>query len=316
MFCNQCGLPAVANFSYCPQCGARVVPPVAPSPHAQPADDASPDERLRKARVLVGLACTFAGAVSLASLPHIAAGIAVVALIIFAFAWSSREIGYRKKFLFVLSSLILIATAAAFETMAANHRAIENKRKAEEAAAKSEEAIRLAAQQGEYAFKSMTPTQHLSAAQTELHVGVSDDQIADGIKHLDALHGTALESRAEAVRTRYEAEKARAEKAQAAAAARQEKEDAALQEVSRETYAKTLENNLLGEDMEVDVKAVGPHHTTLEVTWALASKVFAYKISQSEEFQHDFQDMRSLGFKKFVVTNGLDMDEETWTWNL
>ena len=83
------------------------------------------------------------------------------------------------------------------------------------------------ARQAENAFKSMTPAQHLSAAQSELHVGASEDQVADGMKQLDALNGTPIEGRAKALRARYEAEQAQADKASAAT---QEREDAAAKE--------------------------------------------------------------------------------------
>jgi len=314
--CSRCGFPLGNQQGYCPRCGTAFL---LTGVNVPPVGNSSAD-RLWKARVGVGVVCLILGMVLFASLESVAGGLAVVALIIFAAGWSMPTITYQRKIVFIIVSLVLIVGAESVEiSIAREHGAVRQQHFAQIEAQKEAES-REAAQQAENAFKNMTPAQHLSAAQSDLHVGASEDQVLDGMKHLDALNGTPTEGRAKALRARYEAEKTKADKAAAAAeataAARQEKEDSESKEVAREAYAKTLESNLLDEDMEADVKALGPHHTTLEMTWALASKVFVHKISESEEFQQHFQDMRALGFKKFVVTNGLETDEHTWTWNL
>jgi len=102
-------------------------------------------------------------------------------------------------------------------------------------------------------------------------------------------------------------------RAQAAADAKQKRLDEAGMEEARKAYAKTLERNLLDQDMDADVDAIGPGHTTLRLTWVLATKLFVYKFTQSEQTLEEFQDMRALGFKKFVIRDGYD---RSWTWNL
>jgi hypothetical protein len=102
-------------------------------------------------------------------------------------------------------------------------------------------------------------------------------------------------------------------RAQGAADAKQKQLDEEGLEEARKAYAKTLEKNLLAQDMDADVDAIGPRYTTLRVTWVLATKLFVYKLTQSEQMREDFQDMRALGFKKFVVRDGYD---RSWSWNL
>jgi len=82
-------------------------------------------------------------------------------------------------------------------------------------------------------------------------------------------------------------------------------------EEARKLYAKTFENNLLAQGMNVDIDAIGSRYTTLRVKWILATKVDAYQITNSD--QELFQEMRAAGFKKFVVWDGYD---QSWTWSL
>jgi hypothetical protein len=76
---------------------------------------------------------------------------------------------------------------------------------------------------------------------------------------------------------------------------------------------KSLQQSLYDQDMDADVDAIGPHHTTLQVRWVLATKMSAYKVNQNQTFQRYFNDMRQLGFKKFILTNGYD---NSWVWTL
>lgn len=311
MFCNSCGQPLDPVAQHCTRCGApRPVAYMTTStiPHNVTAAGLS-GEGLRKAKIIVALASVMAGAVALTTLQAEAASIAIVALAVFAIGWSAKSVKMRYKTGFVIVSLILVFAVNAVEIWRQAAVAVERERTSQEADAKKRAADQLAARQAENAFKSMTPAQHLSAAQSELHVGASEDQVADGMKQLDALNGTPIEGRAKALRARYEAEQAQADKASAAT---QEREDAAAKEGLRITYAKTLENNLLDEYMDANVDAIGPGHTTLRITYLFATRVYAYKISNSGEWQSSFKQMRAVGFHKFVLTN----DDQSWTWKL
>jgi hypothetical protein len=73
----------------------------------------------------------------------------------------------------------------------------------------------------------MTPAQHLSTARGELKSGATDEQITDGRKHIDALHGTPLNNQGIALINNYEAAKRKADKAQAAIWEAQTKKDVA-----------------------------------------------------------------------------------------
>jgi hypothetical protein len=191
----------------------------------------------------------------------------------------------------------------------------ERQRRFDQIDAQIAAASRLKAQQEQEAFNSMTPVQHLAAAKDALRVDASSDQVSDGMKHLATLQGTALESQGELLRKRYEAEEQKIQRAQAvsaaASAAVEKKHDAEAKEVIRQAYAKTFENNMLGQGMNVDVNAIGPLHTTLRVRWVLATKVDAYQITTTN--QELLKELRDLGFKKFVVWNGYD---SSWTWTL
>jgi len=263
-----------------------------------------------KARIWVAVVAFIAGILMIEFLQPIAARIGVIALFIFAVSWSRRTIEYRKKIGFLILSLVLIVGVESIEfsknVVARQKRFDQIDAENEAASAENEAASRLKAQQAEDAFNKMTPAQHLAAAKDALRVEASSDQIAEGMKHLTALHGTSFENQAEALRNHYEAEQKMAEKVQTAQVAE-------AQEVLREPYAKTLENNMLSQDMDVDVEAIGPRHTTLRMKYVLATKVWAYQITESSSMQSNFQDMRAIGFKKFVLWNGYD---QSWTWTL
>jgi hypothetical protein len=313
MYCAACGFSLENAQGNCPKCGT---PHLSTSAQPQPSGS-SKEGQLWKTRIAMGIPCLLLGMALYAALRPVAGSIAVIALLGFAVGWSIQAIDIRRKLAFVAISILLVACAEIAEvTIGQIHDAAREKHVAQMEAQKETEA-RQAEEKAENAFKSMTPAQHLSKAQDDLHVGASDDQVAEGMKHLDALGGTPVEERGKILRERYQAQKANVDKAQAAAAtanaAKQKKEDAASKEVAREAYARIMQANLLDNNMDADVKVIGPHHTTLELTWVLATKLFAHKISEGEEFQRNFQDMRDLGFKKFVVTDGYD---RSWAWGL
>jgi hypothetical protein len=245
-------------------------------------------------------------------LQPIAARIGVVALFIFTVCWSMRTIAYRKKIGFVILSLVVIVGVQSIEF---NKNVVERQRRFDQIDAENVAASRLKDQQAEDAFNNMTPAQHLAAAKDSLQVEAPSDQISEGMKHLAALHGTSAENQGNAVRNHYEAEQQQAQKAQAAtaaaSAAKQKIQDAEAQEILREAYAKTFEDNMLGQGMNVDVNSMGPQHTTLRVRWVLATKADAYQITTTD--QDLLNEMRDLGFKKFVVWDGYD---NSWSWTL
>jgi hypothetical protein len=72
--------------------------------------------------------------------------------------------------------------------------------------------------------------------------------------------------------------------------------------------AKTMENQLLGKGLNVDVNAVGPHYTTLRLKWILVSKMTAYQFTQ--DGQDTLRGLERAGFKHFTITDGYD---ESWT---
>lgn len=87
--------------------------------------------------------------------------------------------------------------------------------------------------------------------------------------------------------------------------------DAKLLEPNRIDYAKGLENRLLDQEMNCDVKATGVLHQTLWLKWGGVNKVFAHKISKGDWSYYD--DAKRLGFTKLTVTNGWD---ESYSWKL
>lgn len=337
MLCKACREPLNVGAPFCPHCGvrrsnvegAKVPPPPAPFPPLQqvaieppPSRPGSPSEqrdlqtnRLLKARIGVSVGCLILGIALYESLTPIAGVLAVAALLMFAGNWSIPTISYKRKIVLVVVSLALIVGAESIEISIRRARDVERQKHLAQIDAQRESQSREASEQAEDTFRRMTPAQHLSTAQADLRLGAPEDQIAEGMKHLNALSGTPMEAQAQALGARYQAEKGKADKAAAARAAalaaKQERENVADLEEARKAYAKTLEKSLLDQDMDATVEAIGPQHTTLRITWVLATKLFAYKIAQQE--QEGFEDMRELGFKKFIVFDGYD---RSWTWGL
>jgi hypothetical protein len=67
---------------------------------------------------------------------------------------------------------------------------------------------------------------------------------------------------------------------------------------------------MLDQGYNCDVHAIGSKHTTLQMKWALVSKVMAHQMSRRSDI---FDTARQLGFKRIELTDGFD---ETWVWNL
>lgn len=162
---------------------------------------------------------------------------------------------------------------------------------------------RQAAQQAEDAFKNMTPAQHFSTAKSDLHAGAPNDEVAEGMKHLDALIGTPMEGQAKALRARYQAEKAKADKAEAAVAAqvaRQEKENAQAQKAAtkalREEWIRNAQQELWRQGVEMTCQARG---TTLYVKYVLAGEAFAFQFGETFLGKNGAT-LKALGFRKSI----------------
>jgi hypothetical protein len=310
MFCNTCGMPLESVARFCSRCGSpRPVvnvpaPPIRQQNYMSPS---SPEERLRTAKILVAAACFMLGVIAFAALHGKAAGVAIIALTIFAFGWTNRSISLSKKVGFVLIALVLVIAANITESRGQAAIASERERARQEADDKQKAAEQQTVQEAENAFKQMTPEQHLEVVKKDFKTDAFPSQISEGMKHLEALKGTPLEKQGEELRVQYEARKTREEKARAA---EEEKATATAQEQARIEYQKTIQNSLYDESMEVEVRAFGPKHTTLQLTYALASPMVAHTLSRFVE------DWRTLGFKKVVLTNGLELANRSWVWNL
>lgn len=79
---------------------------------------------------------------------------------------------------------------------------------------------------------------------------------------------------------------------------------------ARIQFAKDYEYSLLDEGIDATVTLHGTNSTTLKLKWIFISKVAAHELGKNTEL---FQNLRELGFKKFIITDGY---YETWYWNL
>jgi hypothetical protein len=79
---------------------------------------------------------------------------------------------------------------------------------------------------------------------------------------------------------------------------------------ARAQFAREMESRLLDDGLDARVTVSGPNNTTLRLRYILVSRVWAHKFSQDGNM---IANLRRLGFKKFVITDGYD---ETWYWNL
>jgi hypothetical protein len=153
------------------------------------------------------------------------------------------------------------------------------------------------------AFARMTPAEHLARAR-ELIQSKSPQAFEAGLKELSAIDPRAPEGKEAArLRLQYQAAKKKQEREQTIAQAAESRK-------LRDAMAKTIENGMLDEGWNVDVRAVGNDHTTLLIKWILVSKAMAHQLSKKGEL---FENARIAGFKKIEITDGYD---ETWYWNL
>jgi membrane protein implicated in regulation of membrane protease activity len=211
MYCTGCGFLLARQEPFCPKCGqANGVAPALFSP--APVLVASAAERLWKARIFIGLGCFLLAVVLMSTLQSAAGWMGLIACIAFGLGWSSTSIRYENKLVFVVICVILVAFTQWGEL------AYSRKQTADRQADQN----RLAAQRAQKeqdTFNRMTPAEHLAVAQADLKLDATEQRVADATKNLAALKGTSLESRGDALRARYETEKAEAdEKARAAEA--------------------------------------------------------------------------------------------------
>jgi hypothetical protein len=332
MQCAHCGFGITEHQKFCGACGssttgqttATLAVGQASRPPAQVlfSSVVTTPSAVTPKKIILGAVCLYACIFGEVVLPQIlqpaATWVARIALPTLAVFWFIRIISKRVKIGLLIMSVVLVIGIEGFEETR-NH---DNER---QAAAKAYAGSLLKASQDEEAFKKMTLPQHLSRARDELTTVANPEQIIDGRKHIEALHGTPLENQGIALLNHYQSDKSKADKAAALLKERADKAAVALEiqnEKKEKAYAeivntsiriamaKTVENAMLADGYNVDVNAVGPNHTILRIRWIGVSKVMAYQMSQHPEI---FETARTNGFKKLVITDGYD---EAWTWTL
>ena len=304
MYCHACGQPLEPADKFCTQCGTPL--PVVNVPLAAPSHNPPslplPNERLRITWMPVTVACAVLGFIALGTLHSQAAWITVLALVAFALSWPRKSIGAAVKLGFLVTVLIVVAAVNVFEGR--RQSSVETSQQpASPIVGQTQDVTEQKAEsQADAAFKKMTPREHLEAVKRDFTAGASENELEDGNRNVDALKGSSLEKQGEALQQRYYARAQR----------QAESERQSELESERIQYAQTLQTNLLDSDMDADVNAIGRRHTTLQLKYVLATKLFVYKFSK-EVLPEYIDDMRRLEFKKLVVTNGYD---QQWTWNL
>jgi len=86
-----------------------------------------------------------------------------------------------------------------------------------------------------------------------------------------------------------------------------------VQRLSRILYAKVIDQKMVDAGFEMTTKATGKQNTVLHIKYALTGRVTSNAIGKGLGFAQ----LRELGFKKVVMTNGFaDELEETYTWTV
>lgn len=323
MHCANCGSNITEQQKFCGACGSSTTGQNFATPQLtqgnlpsdrvllqSPVPEAS-TSGLTARKFIVGAICIWACLFGQIVLPQLlqpaAAWVGRVALPILAICCFVKIISKRIKIGFLILVVVLVFGIDVFEEARVHDREGQ-------AAANIYKANLLMVRQEKDAFEKMTLPQHLSTARGEVTTKASPEQIIDGRRHIEALHGTPLEGQGIALLKQYEAEKRSADRAASALALQNQKKEQAYAEVVntslRIAMAKTVENAMLADGYNVDVNAIGTNHTTLRIKWIGVSKVMAYQMSQQPE---TFETARKNGFKKLVITDGYD---ETWTWTL
>jgi phosphosulfolactate synthase (CoM biosynthesis protein A) len=178
--------------------------------------------------------------------------------------------------------------------------------------AQTEKAIRVAAAkvaaEKRAAFERLSPAEHLAEAKKLLRVDGQEASISEGLNHIAAIDKTsAIYKQADQARRAFQEAKTKhdAEEVKTRALA-----EAVAKRLLRVELAKTIENKMLDEGLNVEVSAIGSDQTVLRIKWILVSKVVAHQLAKEAGF---FSNARELGFKRIEITDGYD---ETWWWKL
>lgn len=149
---------------------------------------------------------------------------------------------------------------------------------------------------GQRAPLPLTEAQHLAAAKRLLTLTPSERLLQDATEHLEAIApGSSQYSEAkQLLKTISEKEKVLRQ-----ATATKEAEEL---ESLRISLAKELEEAGLQEGVDMVVRAEGPNHTTLRITYTLMSRAFEYQYIHNEKFTTA---LRGARFKKLVFSNDL-----------
>jgi len=232
MYCSGCGFLLTGQEVNCSRCGKENgALPLRLGP--APVHVASAAERLWKARIGVAFGCFILAVVLMSTLQSVAGWMSLIACIIVSLGWSSKSVRYEYKLLFIMLCVILVAGTQWGEQVHSRKQAADRQADHDRIAAQR-------AQEEEDAFNAMTPAQHLAAAQADLQVDATDQQLADATKNITALRGTSLESRGDAIRAEYEVKKAQADAKAKAAEARAEAEARAQEAAYSQTRAGKL----------------------------------------------------------------------------
>ena len=262
-------------------------------------------------KVLVLIAGGVLTVIAFGTLHEFSAVLALALIVIAGFGIFRRGIKLEIKLAALVLGLLLVLVSNGIEGWQEDKAQHKQEDQIKQQAAAEKEQKRLQ----ETAFTSLSPKEHLDKARVLLKVGSPQTSIDEGMKHLRAVSSSApefldakhLRQEYEAARKKHDDEQARV---QTAEARKHAVEEAALNRALRDSMAQTLENKLLDEGYNVDVKAIGNDHTTLHIKWILVSKVLAHQLSQEGSF---FSNARAVGFKRVEITDGYD---ETWYWKL
>ena len=306
MHCSKCGKPLRGSDQrFCPECGTPV--PLPSHPLALPISSSV----LADPKVLVLIAGVVLTVIAFSTLHGFSADLALALIVIAGFTIFWRGIKLKLKLAGLAVGLLLVLASNGIEGWQEDKAQHKQEDQIKQQAAAEKEQKRLQ----EAAFTSLSPKEHLDKARALLKLGSPQTSIDEGMKHLRAVSSSApefldakrLRQQYEAAQKKHDDEQARV---QAAEARKHAVEEAALNRTLRDSMAQTLENKLLDEGYNVDVKAIGNDHTTLHIKWILVSKVLAHQLSQEGSF---FSNARAVGFKRVEITDGYD---ETWYWKL
>ena len=303
----KCGSPVIKETLFCPNCGNKTASRTTPTNLTS-----GLLQKGRNDRGFVFLLCVITFLLAFVALNGLAILVSFLCVILFYFGWDSRRIGIQTKFLFFVSAIFLVLATqyieAHIKSREAESAASNKKVEQDNQLVKKEAIARLVNEK----FDALSQAEHLQIAQNLLHAGAAKENVDLGFHHLDALGTTNKE--ASRLRSQFKTTQADVDRIAALSAAKRKKEEAAeeakLNEVIRVAMAKTIENTMLDEGFNMDVSAIGPHHTILKLRYVFVSKVFAHQFSKKSQI---FDSARKAGFVKIVATGGYD---ENWTWNL